>query len=349
MTYASYCVRRWVYLALADRAISWTGGTRGTVEVHLPPAAPPFSASMTFMASANDPLVALEEHWAVSTFGTEQRTSLIAFADDVLRALRSGATSQRSKPATEDLLALASAFDIAARERLELEGLGSPFAVAGPAELGERRAFLRAGAGRAFSLLAAAPLDFDDEVGALYRVLLVVALAHVAGQAENLRPWLAVHRRKLFPGDDRELRWDLLLLRRIVELWTEVLGGAGPSGLERAMELVATIREERGARERELLASFDESEEMRMRFYLFALFHLSEAATELLLYRIHGAPNDVTQRVYVALSLARSATSGDVQILPALEWLYESAACVIQQRTPQLELLPEGERDGRVH
>jgi hypothetical protein len=57
----------------------------------------------------------------------------------------------------------------------------------------------------------------------------------------------------------------------------------------------------------------------------------------------------VAQRVYVALSLARSATSGDMQILPVLEWLYESAACVIQQRTPQLELLPEGERDGRVH
>ena len=304
---------------------------------------------MTIMVSVNDQLVALEEHWAVSTFGADQRASLIGFADDALRALRSGATTQRPRPATEDLLALASAFDIAARERLDLDGLGSPFALAKPNELAERRAFLRAGAARAFALLAAAPVDFDDEVGALYRVLLVVALAHVAGQAEALRPWLNAHRRRLFPGDDRELRWDLLLLRRNVELWTEVLSGSGPSGLERAMEIVATIREERLVRERELLASFDESEEMRMRFYLFALFHVTEAATELLLYRLHGMPNDVTQRIYVALSLARSATSGDMQILPALEWLYESAACVIQQRTPQLELLPEGERDGRVH
>lgn len=301
------------------------------------------------MASVNDPMVALEEHWAVSTFGVEQRAALIAYAEDFLRTLRSGATVQRDQPATEDLLALASAFDIAARERLDLDGLGSPFALAKPNELAERRAYLRAGAARAFSLLAAAPIDFDDEIGALYRVLLVSALAHVAGQSEALRPWLAANRRRLLPGEDRELRWDLLLLRRNVELWTEVLGGSGPSGLERSMEIVATIREERWVRERELLASFDESEEMRMRFYLFALFHLTEAATELLLYRLHGAPNDVTQRVYVALSLARSATSGDMQILPALEWLYESAACVIQQRTPQLELLPEGERDGRVH
>ena len=301
------------------------------------------------MTSVNDQLVALEEHWAVSTFSADQRSALVAFAEDALRALRGGAPNQRARPATEDLLALASAFDIAARERLELEGAGSPFALSRPNEQTERRAFLRTGAGRAFALLAAAPIDLDDDVGALYRALLVTSLGYVAGQGEALRAWLGGQRRYLFPGDDRDLRWDLLLLRRNVELWTEVLAGSGPSGLERAMEIVATIREERNPRERELLASFDESEEMRMRFYLFALFHLTEAATELLLYRLHGTPNDVMQRVYIALSLARSATSGDMQILPALEWLYEAAACVIQQRTPQLELLPEGERNGRGH
>jgi hypothetical protein len=304
---------------------------------------------MTTMASVNDPLVALEEHWAVATFSAEQRSVLVAYAEEGLRALRGGTATTRAQPATEDLLALASAFDIAARERLELEGLGNPFAMSKPNELADRRGYLRAGASRAFGLLAAAPVDFDDDVGALYRALLLTALGYVAGHSETVRAWLHGHRRDLFPGDDRELRWDLLLLRRNVELWTEILGGSGPSGLERAMEIVATIREERNVRERELLASFDESEEMRMRFYLFALFHLTEAATELLVYRLHGTPNDVTQRVYVALSLARSATSGDMQILPALEWLYEAAACVIQQRTPQLELLPEGERRDRGH
>ena len=115
------------------------------------------------------------------------------------------------------------------------------------------------------------------------------------------------------------------------------------------MELIATIREERPTRERDLLAHMDDAEDMRMRFYLFALFHLTEAATELLLYRLHGAPEDVKERVYVSLSLARSATAGDMQMLPALEWLYESAACVIEQRTPQLELMPESERNLRVH
>src|SRR5690348_13993003 len=196
------------------RDTSCIGCTRRTVEVQLWHEGTHSSPSMTFMASVNDPMVALEEHWAVSTFGAEQRAALMAYAEDSLRAIRSGSAPQRTPPAIEDLLALASAFDIAARERLDLDGLGSPFAVAKPAELAERRAYLRAGAARTFGLLAAAPIDFDDEIGALYRVLLVVALAHVAGQSEALRPWLAAHRRRLLPGDDRELRWDLLLLRR---------------------------------------------------------------------------------------------------------------------------------------
>lgn len=309
---------------------------------------------MTIMASVNDPIAALEEHWAVSTFRAAERAVLLGYAEDALRVLRGGGgggagTNQRERPAPENLLALASAFDIAARERLELEGLGSPLVRAAPEELADRRAFLRAGAARAFALLAAAPVDFEDDVAALYRALVLAGLAEVGGQSETFRLWLNAHRRKFFPGEDAELRWDLLLLRRNVELWTEILSGTGPSGLERAMEIVATIREERASRERELLAGFDEPEEMRMRFYLFALFHLTEGATELLLYRLHGTPGDIKQRVYVSLSLARSATSGDMQILPALEWLYEAAACIIQQRTPQLELLPEGTPDGRGH
>jgi hypothetical protein len=300
------------------------------------------------MAARYDPIETLEEHWAIATFRSAERAELLAFAEDAVRALRAG-TLRPDEPPPENLIALAGAFDLAARERLDLEGIGGPLATANREDLADRREYLRLGASRAFVLLAAAPLDVDDEVGLAYRVLLLAGLAQAAGRNETFRTWLAQRRRTIFPAEDPGLRWDLLLLRRNVELWTEVLGGSGPSGLDRAMELVATIREERTTRERELLASVDEAEEMRMRFYLFALFHLTEAATELLLYRLHGAPEDVKERVYVSLSLARSATAGDMQMLPALEWLYESAACVIEQRTPQLELMPESERNLRVH
>jgi hypothetical protein len=79
---------------------------------------------------------------------------------------------------------------------------------------------------------------------------------------------------------------------------------------------------------------------MTQRFFFFALHHLTDAATELLLYRLHGEPADVRQRVFVALSLAGEATAGDARIHAALDWLYEAAIRIVARRTPQLDLLP---------
>jgi hypothetical protein len=101
----------------------------------------------------------------------------------------------------------------------------------------------------------------------------------------------------LFPPEGRAERWDIVLLRRVVELWTHVLRGAGPSGLGHAMELIASIREERPIREAAQLATIDTADETRTRFYLFTLFHLTEAATELLLFRLHGEPSRVDARL----------------------------------------------------
>ena len=75
-------------------------------------------------------------------------------------------------------------------------------------------------------------------------------IATVAGRDTEYRTWLVLQRDMLFErvvDDD----WATEYLRNIVALWTEVLEGAGPSGLDRAMELVATIRENRPDRERE--------------------------------------------------------------------------------------------------
>ena len=106
------------------------------------------------------------------------------------------------------------------------------------------------------------------------------------------------------------MRWDVVLLRRVAELWTEVLRGAGPSGLEHAMEIVASIREERPLREPAFFATVDPADQARMRFYAFTLFHLTEAATELLLFRLHGEPANVEARLYSHFTLARDAAGG---------------------------------------
>jgi len=89
-----------------------------------------------------------------------------------------------------------------------------------------------------------------------------------------------------------------------------------------------------------MLEGADETAEMSLRFFFFALHHLTDAATELLLFRLHGEPPDVRQRIFVALSLAGEATAGDARSHAALDWLYEAAARIIARRTPQLDLLP---------
>lgn len=289
----------------------------------------------------------LDSHWAVAVIGPEERAFLLAFAERAARRIVAG--DWPGEEAIPDrLLPLASAYEFAAREWLDLEGLGNPGAAPTEAESDHRRGRLEYGAHRAFLLGAALPLEDSDQLGALYHALLLAALAQIAGHEAEYRGWLALHRDTLFRADGEE-RWDVQLLRYAVELWTEVLAGTGPSGLDHAMELVATIREQRPLRDAEFLAGQDESEEMRLRFYLFALSHLTDAATEVLLYRLHGKPDDVRYRVFVSLSLAREATIGDARMHPPLEWLYEAAVRVIERRTPQLELLPESELGTRVH
>jgi hypothetical protein len=280
----------------------------------------------------------LDAHWAVAVFEPADRKELLAFAETVRRQILMG-TWVADSPVSEQLLPLSSAYELAARERLDLFGAGHPNTNASAEQRAERARFLDLGARRAFDLATAIALDDTDAHGVLYHTLLLTALATVAGRDTELRGWLVVHRDKLFePSIDDD--WPTAYLRAIVELWTEVLDGAGPSGLDRAMELVATIRETRPERERQTLEEADESDEMSLRFFFFALHHLTDAATELLLYRLHGEPPDIRQRVFVSLSLGGEATAGDARIHAALDWLFEAAARIVARRTPQLDLLP---------
>lgn len=294
------------------------------------------------MVPLDDAGESLDSHWAVAVFEADERRALLAFAEDVRRRILAG-TWEVDSPVSEQLLPLSSAYELAAREHLDLFGAGHPNSSATAEQRADRARFLDVGARHAFDLGVAIPLDDTDANGALYHTLVLGALATVARRDSEFRDWLQLQRPKLFErsiDDD----WPTEYLRNIVELWSEVLGGGGPSGLDRAMELIATIRENRPDRERESLEGVDEAGEMPLRFFFFALHHLTDAATELLLFRLHGEPADIRQRVYVALSLAGEATAGDPRIHAALDWLYEASARVIARRTPQLDLLPHGAR-----
>ena len=299
------------------------------------------------MGPTDDAGDALDAHWAVAVFDAADRKQLLAFAETVRRRILSGQWIADS-PVSEHLLPLSSAYELAARERLDLFGTGHPNSNASLDQRSERARFLDVGAKRSFDLAVAIPLDDTDAHGVLYHTLLLAALATVAGRDTEFRGWLTLHRAKVFePAVDDD--WATQYLRGIVELWTEVLDGSGPSGLDRAMEIVATIRETRPDRERQTLDEADEISEMSLRFFFFALHHLTDAATELLLYRLHGEPPDVRQRMFVSLSLAGEATAGDARIHSALDWLFEAAVRIVARRTPQLDLLPHPVTSGRAH
>lgn len=290
----------------------------------------------------------LDAHWAVAVFEPADRRELLAFAAEVRRQVLTGAWAfDRDVP--EQLLPLSSAYELAAREHLDLFGTGHPNTSASLEQRAERARILESGARHAFDLSLAIPLDDTDANGALYHTLLLAALATVGGRDTEYRGWLALHRARLFDAsiDDD---WAMHYLKLVVDLWSDVLDGTGPSGLDRAMELVATIRENRPERERDALENASDADDMQLRFFFFALHHLTDAATELLLFRLHGEPQDIRQRVFVSLSLAGEATAGNARIHSALDWLYEAAARVVTRRTPQLDLLPHvAARTARVH
>lgn len=280
----------------------------------------------------------LDAHWAVAVFDTADRRELLAFAESVRRKILNGEWTVDSA-VPDQLLPLSSAYELAARERLDLLGIGHPNTTASQEQRTDRARLLELGARRAFDLAVAIPLDDTDAHGALYHTLLLAGLATVAGRDTEFAAWLALERDRIL-GSTVDDDWTTAYLRATVELWTEVLQGTGPSGLDHGMELIATIRERRTDEEREALEGADEPREMTLRFFFFALHHLVDAATELLLFRMHGEPLDVRQRIFVALSLAGEATAGDARIHSALDWLYEASVRVVARRTPQLDLLP---------
>ena len=180
------------------------------------------------------------------------------------------AARRRRDPAVEATLPefvvpLAGAYVIAASEWLDFEGAASPSALLSAEQEAQRTAHIEIGADRAFILTAALPVEPHEQVAALYRTLL---LGRTRRSSATSRPSFATGCARTTPPcssrrEGRGERWDIVLLRRVVELWTHVLRGAGPSGLEHAMEIIASIREERPIREAAQLATIDTADETR--------------------------------------------------------------------------------------
>ena len=288
-------------------------------------------------------LETIDNHWAVRVVDSEDRAAAVRYAVAVLNRIAAGdATRVEGMPPL--IVPLGSAYGLAGRELLDFEGAGAPMTLLSERQNAVRRVHLETAASQAFLLVAALPVDtnLDEHPAMLYRTLMLTALARVGGRSKEFEQWLLLFGRVVFPSLRADERWDLVMLRRVVELWTHILRGNGPSGLRNAMEIIASIREERPDREAELLAEVPQDEQPRLKLHLFSLFHLAEAATDLLLFRMHGEPESVTHQLYGRFLLAREGAAGDPRLDATCDWLFEASRLVIEARSSQLELMSEG-------
>jgi hypothetical protein len=288
-------------------------------------------------------LETIDNHWAVRVVDSEDRAAALRYAASAMNRIAAGdATRIEGMPPL--LIPLGSAYALAGREMLDFEGIGNPTAVVPERQSAVRRVHLEAAAGQAFRLMAAQAVDssIDEHPAMLYRTLMLTALSRVGERSKEFEQWLLLFGRVIFPSLKPDERWDLVLLRRVVELWTHVLRGNGPSGLRGAMEIIASIREERPDREAKLVAEVPQEEQPRLKLHLFSLFHLAEAATDLLLFRLHGEPERVMQQLYGRLLLAREGAAGDPRLDATCDWLFEASRLVVEARSSQLELMSEG-------
>jgi hypothetical protein len=290
-------------------------------------------------------LETVNNHWAVRVVDADDRAAAVRYAAVVMQRIAAG---DRGRPAElpQFLVPLASAYALAGREWLDFEGIGSPAASMGERQDAVRRLHLETAAAQAFTLTASLPVDppGEEHAAMLYRTLMLAALARVGRREGEFEGWLALHGQSVFPARPADAPWDGVVLQRVVELWTHLLRGSGPSGLRAAMELIASLREDRPVREPAYLDTLPIDEQPRHRLHLFSLFHLAEAGTDLLLYRLHGQPESIARQLYARLMLAREAAAGDPRLDATCDWLYEAARLVAASRSSQLELLAEGIR-----
>lgn len=350
---------------------------------------------------------ALDDHWALRSLGASRRAQILAAAAARATAAPEGegATADvATAPAPEaaprggrrralvrprrmlppigepvsdaDTLHLAGAYDLAARDAIaalrafRAEDPATPLGDAAlPAEHRVLEAQVTVAASRAFTLLAALPLErpaagdadasaADAEAAVLHRLLHLAALAEVGGCRGDWLRWMERHAPTLAPrlptdasladaaDADADGDWEARLRTLVVTAWVGLLRRSGPSGLDDAAALLARAREERDAREAAWLAAVEAAggtvAVVRARFRLFALAHVGDAAVDTLLYLRHGARHATAEAADRAvrrrLQLAREAGAGDVQLDGVLTWLREAARHVIGRGSPQLEI-----------
>ncbi len=283
---------------------------------------------------------ALDGHWAVTAIDAHERSRALAAAQRLWSA-RHGPAS----PTDEDIPAvsvLATAYDVAALDWLDpfvRRSSGNGGAVAAPDTADALRPALVAVAARAFQLHRVLPTRGPGETG-LIGLLHVAALGTVGDRRSDLGDWLRTGDvlRTLHAGAGAD--WAAVLTDRLAHVWVDLLAPSRSSGTtyRRAISRLGAIREEREAGETALLAGLDDDAAATVRFRLFTLYHIADAAAALITYLTRSEPVDILRQLSLHFTVARAAASGNATIDVALSWLHGGAVMLAQRRTEQLAL-----------
>jgi hypothetical protein len=278
------------------------------------------------------PFDLLESHWAVAAIDDDARRRALAVADQRWAQRRSRQLALDNEDENTAIGVLATAYDVAALDIL-VDATGAlatdPGATRGQSPI-------VAGASRAFTLHGALPLPRGDNEAMIYRLLHIASLAVVGQREQDFAEWLELQQPITAIASTADDPWEVALRANLAEIWLALVGPPKPDGYDQVVTRIGELRERREEAERHRLAQLDRDAATRLRFQLFTLYHLVDAAAALTMYLTRGEPASILSRLSLHFTMARSAATGESMLDIALAWMHGASYVLARRRSEQL-------------
>jgi hypothetical protein len=281
---------------------------------------------------ASTPFDLLESHWAVAAIDDDARRRALAIAEERWVQRRVRQLSLDDEDENTAIGVLATAYDVAALDIL----VDPSGALATDPGTTRGASPVVAGASRAFTLHGALPLPRGDDEATSYRMLHIASLAVVGHREVDFLEWLDLQQPIAEIARGTGIPWEATMRARLAEVWTTLAQPPRPGAYEEVIAPSAELRETREAPEAARLAEVDRDQATRLRFQLFTLYHLVDAAAALTMYLTRGEPATILSRLSLHFTMARSAATGESMLDIALAWMHGASYVLARRRSEQL-------------
>ncbi len=274
----------------------------------------------------------LESHWAVAASDDGARRRALAIAEQRWGQRRTGQLALDNEDENTQIGILATAYDVAALDIL-VDATGA-LATDPSAERGSSP--IVAGASRALTLHGALPLPRGDAEAMTYRLLHIASLAVVAHREADFVEWLELQQPVSSISTPGGEDWETIVRAHLAEIWLTLARPPEQGGYDSVVARIAELRETREDAEDARLGQLDRDSATRLRFQLFTLYHLVDAAAALTMYLTRGEPADILSRLSLHFTMARSAATGESMLDIALAWMHGASYVLARRRSEQL-------------